>query len=222
MKKRSKHASPLQIAGVTAVISAATVGVLWFNGTNKKPIQVPSYRALRVIDGDTFETEEHQIIRLASVEAPEKGLCGAPEATKALEKLISKKPIVLKVMFTDQYDRLVSLVYTGEEFINAKLLEKGFAYYYRGTVGFSDELQKLSNAAREKKVGIFSESCTQTTNIKQPSCDIKGNTRNGNIYYRSDCGVYPNVEVQLYLGDRWFCKEFEAKNAGFRKPSQCP
>lgn len=42
-----------------------------------------SYKVNQVIDGDTFETTEHQFIRLADTNAPEKGLCGSIEAQKA-------------------------------------------------------------------------------------------------------------------------------------------
>lgn len=42
-----------------------------------------TYQVLRVIDGDTFETIEHQIIRLSGIDAPELELCGGLEAIKA-------------------------------------------------------------------------------------------------------------------------------------------
>lgn len=85
------------------------------------------------------------------------------------------------------------------------------------------ELQKTGNTAREKKIGIFSATCTQQTNTKKPSCDIKGNDGPyGKFYYLPECGMYNQAVVQLYRGDQWFCTEQEAKKAGFRSPSQCP
>lgn len=218
MKNRSK----LHLATAAALVSTATTGFLLLSSGRSVPMQVPAYTVLRVIDGDTFETEERQIIRLASVEAPESGRCGGPEAKKALEEIVIGKPVYLKVMFRDPYQRLVSVVYTSNQFVNNELLRRGYAYYSRGTAGYSEQLQKISEEARQKKLGIFGQSCTQTINSDKPSCAIKGNTRNGNIYYTQDCGVYDNVEVQLYLGDRWFCSEAEARKAGFRTPSQCP
>lgn len=83
-------------------------------------------------------------------------------------------------------------------------------------------LKKAGDEARINKKGIYSQKCTQRKNPVNPSCSIKGNTRNGNIYYLPDCGFYDLVEVQLYLGDRWFCSEEETIAAGFRKPPQCP
>ena len=102
------------------------------------------------------------------------------------------------------------------------MLENGYSYYSRSSPGeIGDDLKKATEKAREEKKGIFSDSCTQMVNKEKASCNIKGNDRNGKIYYVPECGVYNNVTVQLYLGDRWFCTEKEAIKAGFRKPEQC-
>lgn len=205
-------------------ITAATIaasGFLWFLTTaNGLKIPVPAYRALRVIDGDTFVTTENQYIRLNSVQAPEKGRCGYEEAKKELEKLVLNKPLYIKVLFHDQFGRQISQVYSIEGNVNEKIVAKGLAIVESGTS--TDEVSKANNLAREKKLGIYSEKCTQMENKEQPKCNIKGNDRNGKIYYLPSCGVYHNVSVQLYLGDQWFCTEKEAITSGFRKPQQCP
>ena len=46
-----------------------------------------TYQVLRVIDGDTFETVEHQKIRLSGIDAPELELCGGQEAKQAKEAI---------------------------------------------------------------------------------------------------------------------------------------
>lgn len=201
----------------------ATGGLLWVTFGRGKPVPIPAYTALRVIDGDTFETTEHQHIRLASTEAPELDRCGGPEAKAALEKMIMGKPLVLKVTFNDQFKRLVSVVYTDEGFVNEKMLRQGYAYFNRGVAEFNEVLTAATEKARDEKLGIFSETCTQVTNPKNAKCNIKGNDRNGKIYYTPDCGEYYNITtVQLYLGDLWFCSEKEAIAEGFRKPERCP
>lgn len=221
-KKTDKSSHALRFVAAATVALSITGGAYFLLTENKdKQLQIPAYEVLRVIDGDTFETKESQRIRIASTEAPELGTCGGAEAKEALEKLVLNKPVYLKVTFRDPYQRLVSLVYADGKFINKEMLEHGYSYFSRGTEGFNDELQKAGNASREKKLGIFSDSCTQAINKASPKCNIKGNDRNGKIYYTPECGVYPNVTVQLYLGDRWFCSEKEAVEAGFRKPGQC-
>lgn len=223
MKKRipgnSRNIPFALIAASTLTLTSA--GFLLFS-TKSKPFKVPAYEVKRVIDGDTFETMENQHIRIASTEAPEIDQCGGVEAKKALERMIAGKPVYLKVVYRDPYQRLVSLVYTKDRFVNNEMLEKGYSYYYRSSEGeIGDDLKNATEKARAGGKGIFSSSCTQTTNKEKSSCNIKGNDRNGKIYYMPDCGVYDNVIVQLYLGDRWFCSEKEAIQAGFRKPLQC-
>lgn len=209
---------------MAAVGAALAGGILIGFGQGKPSVPVPAYEAARVIDGDTFETKEGLRIRLASSEAPALDLCAGKEAKEKLEELILNKTLYLKVTYFDTYRRLVSLVYTDTDFVNEMMLSSGNAYYSRSTPGAIGDTLKLATAkAREEKKGLFSESCTQTVNAKNKKCDIKGNTsRNGKIYYLPECGVYPNVELQLYLGDQWFCSESQAKAAGFRPPEQCP
>lgn len=224
VKKKVIHSSKKLRIGA-AIIAAASIasGAYFFMSTNKdKPFPVPAYEVLRVIDGDTFVTKEEQHIRIASTESPELDKCGGAEAKVALEGLIVGKPVYLKVVYRDPYQRLVSFVYTKDKFINETMLVNGYSYYSRSSPGeIGEELKNATEKARDGKKGIFSASCTQMTNAEKPSCNIKGNTRNGDIYYVPACGVYDNVEVQLYLGDLWFCSEKEAINAGFRKPEQC-
>ena len=210
--------------GAAAVATALAAGTYFMISFGKgKIFPVPAYQVLRVIDGDTFETTDHQRIRVASIQAPELNQCGWEEAKTKLEKLIVDKRVYLKVIYRDPYQRLVSLVYVDSSFVNEEMLAGGYVYYLRSVQGEIGETLKIAtDKARQKKTGIFSDTCTQMLNKEKPACNVKGNTRNGNIYYVPKCGVYDNVEVQLYLGDRWFCSEKEAVKAGFRKPEQCP
>ena len=221
MKKVLKVSRKVSIGAAVTAVGIATAGFFWLTSGSGKPVHVPTYGVIRVIDGDTFETEEHQHIRLASNEAPELDRCGGPEAKAALEKLVLKKPVYLKVVFRDPYQRLVSFVYTQEGFINEVMLLKGYSYYARSSPGeIGEALSAASNKARGNKKGIFGSSCTQGTNLKNTACNIKGNDIS-KIYYVPGCGNYNHVDVQLYLGDQWFCSEKEATDAEFRKPKQC-
>ena len=223
-KKKAIKLSARKRIGATAVVAVLAAGTYFMVSFGKnKLFPVPAYQVLRVIDGDTFETTDHQRIRVASTQAPELDLCGWKEAKTELEKLIGDKQVYLKVIYRDPYQRLVSLVYADGRFVNEEMLSGGYAYYLRPVQGEIGETLKIAaDKARQKKACIFSDSCTQMVNNEKPACNVKGNNRNGNIYYVLKCGVYDNVTVQLYLGDQWFCSEKEAVKAGFRKPEQCP
>jgi endonuclease YncB( thermonuclease family) len=223
VKKTNKKSKKI-IAGVVA--SAALVGSTgWF--ILKSPqgvLKVPTYEVLEVIDGDTFITREQRHIRLASVSAPELDLCGGQEAKEGLKDLIEGKPLYLKVLFNDDFGRLVSLVYTPDGMVNEQLLEKGLVYY-GGSSNEPAGISKKAQVAKEKQLGIFGPNCTQETNKVNPKCVIKANNRlnsGGNKFYRfPGCRSYNYTSVQLYLGDSWFCSEKEAIKAGYTKGDDC-
>ena len=72
-------------------VAALTIGGFFIIKNTRNKMVVPAYKAARVVDGDTFDTTERQIIRLASTDAPELDLCGGIESSKTLQKLILNK-----------------------------------------------------------------------------------------------------------------------------------
>ena len=183
-----------------------------------------TYQVLRVIDGDTFETTEHQKIRLSGVDAPELSFCGGQEAKIALEKLILGKRLFIKVLFNDKFKRLISQVYLGNKSISQEVVVSGNAYFLNDGDSDTENLRQASEFARSKRLGIFGDKCTQTVNPDNPKCLIKANilSRDGSKYYHfPGCGQYNSTIVQLYMGDQWFCTEQEAVKAGFIKGSDC-
>jgi endonuclease YncB( thermonuclease family) len=78
----------------------------------------------RIIDGDTFETDTGEYIRLANVNAPEKGKKGAADATKALKKMIERKTITIEKKAIDDYGRTVADVRHGKKSINKAIRQE--------------------------------------------------------------------------------------------------
>jgi len=63
----------------------------------------------RVIDGDTFRTSSRKhSVRLANVNAPEKGRKGGAKATKQLKSLIQGKKVEVNTLARDTYGRAVA------------------------------------------------------------------------------------------------------------------
>lgn len=82
-------------------------------------------RVTRVIDGDTFETASRKHpVRLANVDAPEKGQRGAPAARDALGKLIQGKDVVIDTVARDKYRRSVAEVKVGNKSVNRAMQRK--------------------------------------------------------------------------------------------------
>ena len=84
-------------------------------------------RVTDVIDGDTFKTGSRKnSIRLANVNAPEKGSPGAVKATQALREIINGEVVSVETVARDKYGRSVATVKVGNRSVNAAMRRKGY------------------------------------------------------------------------------------------------
>jgi micrococcal nuclease len=120
-----------------------------------KPVEksfISEYKVTRIIDGDTFEIESGETVRLICVDSPEENQPGFNESKQFLEDLILNKTVSLKkdVSETDKYDRLLRYAYlkTPEKtvFINKELVLQGFATVFRvePDIALCDEIGSVS------------------------------------------------------------------------------
>ena len=79
----------------------------------------------RIIDGDTFLTKSRKHpVRLANVNAPEKGKPGSVKATQALKGLIKGQKVEVKTVARDPYGRSVANVKVGSKSVNKAMNKK--------------------------------------------------------------------------------------------------
>jgi len=84
-------------------------------------------KVIRVIDGDTFTTSSRKNpIRLANVNAPEKGVRGAATATKALRDLVFGETVSIETVARDKYGRSVANVKVDNRSVNSTMRRKGY------------------------------------------------------------------------------------------------
>ncbi|MFA5828748.1 MAG: thermonuclease family protein [Candidatus Shapirobacteria bacterium] len=182
------------------------------------------YTVSEIIDGDSIVLEENkQSIRLMNINAPEKGLCGYHQAKAELTSLLQGKQVKIVGTINDSHNRFLALVYLPDgTLVNELMLNSGWARYTSNASIESARLQKAGAAAKATKIGIFGPLCFQSVNPANPKCSIKGNVKDGKkTYFFDGCGNYSNVQLALDEGDRWFCSEAEALQAGFTKSVNC-
>jgi len=76
----------------------------------------------RIIDGDTFATKSRKNpVRLANVDAPEKGQPGFMKAKKQLANLIQGEVVVVNTVTRDKYGRSVAKVYESGKSVNKEM-----------------------------------------------------------------------------------------------------
>ena len=82
-------------------------------------------KVTKIIDGDTFKTASRKNpVRLANVDAPEKGQPGSAKATEALRKMIEGEEVRIDTVSRDKYGRAVANIYLGRESVNKKMQKK--------------------------------------------------------------------------------------------------
>jgi len=175
----------------------------------------------RVIDGDTAVSQEGDYFRLAGIDAPEypKG-CLSFKAKERLEELILGKTTKIEILEKDHFGRSLVFLFLDDVLINKVLVEEGFARVTDDKLDYSPVLIKAEQEAKKIQKGIWSSLCS-----KQGECVIKGNVRKDNktkVYHLPDCYNYEKVVIDESQGDRWFCSEKGAIEAGFTKSKDCP
>ena len=84
-------------------------------------------RVTKVLDGDTFITASRKNpVRLANVNAPEKGSPGAAAATQALRDLVQGQTVSVETVARDKYGRSVAKVKIDNLSVNAAMRRKGY------------------------------------------------------------------------------------------------
>ncbi len=82
-------------------------------------------KVTRVVDGDTLHTDRRKNpVRLANVDAPEKGERGGSAATRALKDMIQGEQVSIDTVARDRYGRSVANVKVGRQSVNKAMREK--------------------------------------------------------------------------------------------------
>lgn len=198
---------------VVGVATAATLSLPYFVGEQVKDVK----------DGDTFTIANGQLIRLYGLDAPEPEYCYGPQATEQLSKLVYGKKVILREPIVDHYRRVVALVYVDGKLVNEVMIRQGFAHYERAGQSESKALVEANLYARANKLGIYGSECYQP-NPPDPKCAIKGNYDRDKykwVYLTPGCPYYNKTIVEKFKGERYFCSEAEALQAGFTKAKFC-
>jgi len=195
----------------------------------------------RVIDGDTIEIETGETVRYIGMNTPETAHpkkpveCFGKEASARNKELVEGKKVrlVKDVSERDKYGRLLRYVYVGDSFINLELVKEGYAYAsaFPPDVKYSDAFLSAQKNAIEGGFGLWG-SCEDIDSVALSkdsreknigACEIKGNIsqKGEKIYHIKGCDYYDDTKIDELKGEKWFCSEKEALDAGWRKALNC-
>ena len=119
-------------------------------------------RVVSISDGDTYTilTEEKKQIkvRLQGIDCPEKNQAFGSKAKQYASSLVFGKDVTVEVVSTDRYGRTVGIVKTSDGInVNYKLVESGFAWWYRQYAPGDLDLKKAEETARLNRVGLWAD-----------------------------------------------------------------
>lgn len=206
-------------------------------------IELADGRKVRYTGIDTPETvDPRKPVACFGKEASDKNKALVLGKVVELEKDISE---------IDKFGRLLRYVYVdvGGQLImvNEELVRQGYATNstFPPDIKYQDLFQGTERQARQGNLGLWSacsitsdslQSATPAANLnneilrqaqdKQSNnggCLIKGNigSTGEKIYHLPGCESYEKTSIDPERGERWFCTEEEAIEAGWRKAKNC-
>jgi len=130
-----------------------------------------------VLDGDTVLVRREagvrpMKVRLAEIDAPEKGQDFGEAAKQSLAELLSGRQVRIDPVAVDTYGRLVARLYTGEDSVNAEMVRRGMAWEY-SLHHANREYLYLQEDARQARRGLWAQrdpvSPSQWRKLHQPT-----------------------------------------------------
>ncbi len=131
--------------------------ILWIGIAQPALSESLAGRVVGITDGDTFELLVERAvhkIRIAEIDAPERGQPFAAAAKRALSDLIFDRNVVVDVTGTS-HGRLVGEVWLGDRCVGCALVSGGHAWAAIGYVRH-ESLVQLEREARRARRGLWS------------------------------------------------------------------
>ncbi len=207
-------------------------------------------KCIRVIDGDTIEVKDEAgakyKIRYIGIDTPEATEDYGDIATEKNKELVEGKVVKLEkdVSSTDKYGRILAYVYVGDIFINAYLVQEGYAQIstYPPDVKYADYFLELQQEAKENNKGLWGIEIVEEEKeqeeepvVEEPAEETQppeeeeetiapasegqycGSIKS-DVYHYPTCSSAKQINPENLI---WFVDENDAKAKGYRPCKRC-
>lgn len=115
-------------------------------------------RVVGITDGDTFtlltEDKQQLKVRVAEIDAPERGQPYGNKSRQALAGLIFQKDVTLDIQVIDNYGRLVGRPIVDGKDISAEMIRSGAAWVYRSYCD-DPKMYEFERQATKQQIGLW-------------------------------------------------------------------
>lgn len=192
----------------------------------------------KFVDGDTILIGGENI-RMKGIDAPEfsqscknesgKGYACGKESLNALKQLVGNSTVRCEFTERGTYGRPLSTCFIGNRDLNREMVLNGHAVAF---IKYGNTYLAEENTAKQNRSGIWAgefirpveyraQKWADTSDAPDPNCLIKGNiNRDGVRIYHTPWSSphYKRTKINAKKGERWFCTEGAARQAGWRAP----
>lgn len=165
---------PLVVATSIVILTLANLVIRDLTQASRGPTsESKTADVVRVIDGDTIKVNTHQgteTVRYIGIDTPEtvkpgeKVQCFGREASDANRRLVMghRVRLVTDSEPRDRYGRLLAYVWSGNVFINARLIAGGYAHarQYPPNTRYAARFSELERRAKRARRGLW-RACSQ-------------------------------------------------------------
>ncbi len=126
-----------------------------------KPHYELTGEVVAIADGDTLavldESKAQHKIRLAGIDAPEKGQAFGKKTRENLAAKVFRQTVRIEVTDVDRYRREVGRIDLGDRFINMEIVREGFAWRYV-QYDRNGEFTSAEDDAHDHRRGLWTDS----------------------------------------------------------------
>lgn len=182
-----------------------------------------------IVDGDTIKVRigsKTERVRIIGIDTPERGQCYYQKAASRMQSLAQSRYVRIERDYSqanrDRYGRLLRHVHLSDGRVAAKvMIAGGFGreYTYGKAYRYRSSFLTAQRSAKAKRLGIWGSACKPAPKPTSSACKIKGNisSKGERIYHVPGQRHYSVTKIDVSKGERWFCTEKAAVNAGWRK-----
>lgn len=160
--------------------------------------------------------------------------CFKQKSLNKLKEILDNKKVRLELDPRGSFNSLSGKYYyvylEDGTLVNQLMIKNGYAIAgFYTSYKYESEFKALEKKAKDSKLGLWKSSiCDNEPTLLSNSyldCWIKGNisyNTGEKIYHLPGCEYYDATTIDERYGEKWFCTEKEAINAGWRKAYTCP